>query len=512
MVRSVVIVGGGTAGWMSAAYLKTTFGDRVSVTVVESDRIPTIGVGEATFATIRLFFEYLGLDEPEWMPECSASYKLAIRFENWREPGHHFYHPFEWFRTANGFNLADWWLQLGDRSTGFDQNCFITTALCEHMRSPRMFDGSTSSSNRDGSPGRPTPLERPSPYYYAYHFDAARLALFLTKFATQRGVRHVVDDVLQVRQDERGWITHVTTREHGDVTGDLFIDCTGFRGMLINQTLGERFTSFEDVLPNNRAVALRVPRDMARLGIKPYTTATAMDAGWIWTIPLYGRVGTGYVYSDQFCSPEEAERTLRRFAAPDQEDLEANHIRMRVGRNERSWVNNCVAIGLSSAFVEPLESTGIFFIQHGIEQLVKNFPDADWDPRLRDNYNTRINRAIEGVKEFLVLHYRAAKRDDTAYWKEAKIRKVPPGLEERLDMAMTRLPSEENIYQHYHGFDMDSWNTMLLGLGWEPGRPKPALAHIDPMQAQAQFGRLRAEAKELVATLPSAYEYLHSIN
>lgn len=169
--------------------------------------------------------------------------------------------------------------------------------------------------------------------------------------------------------------------------------------MLINETLEEPFESFQDVLPNNRAVALRVPQDnQATTGMNPYTTATAMDAGWIWNIPLFGRNGNGYVYSDEFCSPEEAERTLRNHVAPGRDDLEANHIRMRIGRNRRSWVNNCVAIGLSSAFVEPLESTGIFFIQHGIEQLVKNFPDEHWDPALADDYNNRVAEVLTGSR------------------------------------------------------------------------------------------------------------------
>ncbi|MFI6627136.1 tryptophan halogenase family protein [Streptomyces sp. NPDC050528] len=512
MIRSVVVVGGGTAGWMSANYLKAAFGDRLRVTVVESDRIPTIGVGEATFSTVRHFFEYLGLDERAWMPECGGSFKLGIRFQDWAAPGHHFYHPFERLRVVDGFPMADWWLHIGERDQGFDRQCFITPALCEARRSPRMLDGQLFVGDVDQSLGRSTLAEQRAQFPYAYHFDAARLALFLTRFGVERGVHHIRDDVLKVGQDERGWITHVTTGEHGDVAGDLFIDCTGFRGLLINQTLGETFQSFQDVLPNNRAVALQVPRDQERHGIDPYTTATAMPAGWIWTIPLFGRNGTGYVYSDEFCSPDEAEAALRGFAAPGREDLSANHIQMRIGRNERSWVNNCVAIGLSSGFVEPLESTGIFFIQHGIEQLVRHFPDRRWDPQRAAAYNERINHAIDGVKEFLVLHYRAALRDDSQYWKEAKVRPIPDGLRERLAMASSFLLDEETIYPHYHGFETYSWNTMLLGLGHEPSHPRPALALIDRTRAAEELARIRADAENSVSRLPSCYEYLASIN
>ncbi|KWX00856.1 Tryptophan halogenase [Carbonactinospora thermoautotrophica] len=507
-----MIVGGGTAGWMSATYLKAAFGDRVSVTLVESDRVSTIGVGEATFSTIRHFFDYLDLPEEKWMPHCSASYKLAIRFENWRKPGHHFYHPFERLRVVDGFHLAEWWLQLGEDTAAFDRACFLTPWLCEAKRSPRNLDGSLFVAGLDGPLGRSTLAEQRAQFPYAYHFDADLLAKFLARFGIERGVRHVVDDVIAVGQDERGWITHVRTKGHGDLTGDLFIDCTGFRGLLINQTLGEPFRSFQNVLPNNRAVSLRVPRDIERVGIAPYTTATAMEAGWIWTIPLYGRIGTGYVYSDEFCTPEEAEQTLRKFAAPGQDDLEANHIRMRIGRNERSWVANCVAIGLSSAFVEPLESTGIFFIQHGIEELVKHFPDATWNPVLVDSYNRRVARVVDGVKEFLILHYRAAARDDTLYWKETKTREIPESLAERLALASTMLPDENNIYPYYHGFEPYSWVTMVLGLGGVRTKARPALASMDPSAARRQFAVLRREADLLTASLPSCYEYLATLN
>jgi flavin-dependent dehydrogenase len=507
-VRDVVIVGGGTAGWMTATYLQAAFGDRVSITLVESERIGTIGVGEATFSTVRYFFDYLGLDERDWMPSCAASYKLAIRFEGWRQPDSHFYHPFERLRTVDGFTLADWWLALDGKVDGFDESCFITPALCEADRSPRLLDGSVFTQAIDGAVGRSTLSEQRAQFPYAYHFDADLLAKFLTKFGTDRGIRRVVDDVMEVRQDERGWITSVITRSNGPITGQLFIDCTGFRGLLINQALGEPLVSFQDVLPNNRAVALRIPVDVEQAGIRPYTTATAMDAGWMWTIPLFGRIGAGYVYSDEYCTPEEAEATLRSHTAPGRDDLVANHIRMRIGRSRNSWAKNCVAIGLSSGFVEPLESTGIFFIQHGIEQLVKHFPDEGWTPELRDSFNSRVAHTIEGVRDFLVLHYRAAERADTPYWKATKIRGIPETLSDRLPLWRSTLPDERNIYPHYHGFEPYSWNVMLIGLGQQPACPRPALEYLEPSTARAEFTSLKDSASHLTETLPSCYEYL----
>lgn len=512
MIRKVVVVGGGTAGWMTASYLQAAFGDRVEITVVESARVATVGVGEATFSTIRHFFDYLGLEEQDWMPSCSASYKLAIKFENWREPGTHFYHPFERLRVVDGFSLADWWLSLDGRVENFDTSAFVTPALCEAKRAPRLLDGSLFVSAMDDAVGKSTLTEQRAQFPYAYHFDADRLAVFLAERTAKLGVRHIIDDVVEVAQDDQGWITHLKTREHGDVPGELFIDCTGFRSVLLGQTLDEPFISFQDVLPNNRAVALRVPADVERDGIKPYTTATAADAGWMWTIPLYGRNGTGYVYSDEYCTPEEAEATLRAFAAPGRDDLTANHIRMRIGRARNSWVRNCVAIGLSSGFVEPLESTGIFFIQHSIEQLVKLFPDEGWDPVLRQSYNERVARVLDGVKEFLVLHYRAAAREDTPYWKATKTRPVPPELDARLGTWQDLLPDDTSVYPYFHGFESYSWIAMAIGLGGQPRQARAALALLDQGKARAEFARVADQASQLVQALPSAYEYLTHIH
>ncbi len=510
MAKNVVIVGGGTSGWMTASYLRAAFGDRISVTLVESKNIATIGVGEATFSTIRHFFDYLGLQEREWMPECHATYKLAIRFENWRAPGHHFYHPFERLRVVDGFPLTDWWLH-NRPSDRFDRDCFVISWLCDAKRSPRYLSGALFEQdfeeNTEGRAYRTTLSEQGTQFPYAYHFDAALLARYLTRYATERGVRHVLDDVVDVRLDERGWIEHVVTKEHGDLAGDLFIDCTGFRGMLLNKALSVPFISYQGNLPNDRAVALRVPVDMAERGLRPCTTATAMDAGWIWTIPLYGRVGTGYVYAGDYCTPDEAESTLREFVGPAADGLEANHIRMRIGRSERSWVNNCVAIGLSSGFVEPLESTGVFFIQNAVEQLVKHFPGEREDERLRESYNRQVGNVMDGVREFLVLHYHAAARADNAYWKDASARPLPDGLAERMARWRVRLPDTESVFPHYHGFEPYSYTAMLLGLGGLPLQAPPALRHFDRSRAAREMRLVHEQAQAMVGKLPGQYEY-----
>ncbi|QMU70368.1 tryptophan halogenase family protein [Streptacidiphilus sp. P02-A3a] len=509
MVSSVVIVGGGTAGWMTASYLTAAFGDRVAVTLVESKNVPALGVGEATFSTIRHFFNYLGLDEREWMPECHGTYKTAVRFEGWREPGHVFYHPFERNRVVDGFPLTDWWVQK--KPTGqFDRDSFLIASMCDAQSSPRYLDGSLFDSTFErGDDQRTTLTEQNTQFPYAYHFDAALLAKFLTRYGVARGVRHVLDDVVDVALDDQGAIDHVRTREHGDVSGDLYIDCTGFRSLLVNKALQEPFISFQNHLPNDSAVALRVPVDMAVHGIRPATTATATDAGWIWTIPLFERLGTGYVYASEYSTPDEAERKLREFVGPAADNATANHIKMRIGRSERAWVKNCVAIGLSNGFVEPLESTGIFIIQNGIEQLVKNFPVGQeaTDEGLRRTYNLQAAHVMDGLREFMVLHWYASRRTDNQYWRDTKTREIPDGLAERLEQWKVKLPDQNSLYPHYHGFESYSYRAIILGMGGLPVQPLPVLGLLDGTAADREFRLVADQAAALVEKLPSQYEY-----
>lgn len=511
MLNRVVIVGGGTAGWMTASYLKAAFGDRMDITLVESGKVGTIGVGEATFSDIRHFFEFLGLKERDWMPACNATYKLAVRFEDWREKGHYFYHPFEQMRSVNGFPLTDWWLH--ERPTErFDKDCFVMASVIDAGLSPRRLDGTLLdqpfNENAEEMEGLTmSEHQGKTQFPYAYHFEAALLAKYLTSYAVERGVKHVVDDVEEVALDERGWISQVRTAEHGDLTGDLFVDCTGFRGVLLNKALEEPFVSYQESLPNDSAVALQVPMDTEKRGIRPCTTATAQDAGWIWTIPLMGRVGTGYVYARDYLSPDEAERRLREFVGPEAEQAEANHIRMRIGRSRNSWVKNCVAVGLASGFVEPLESTGIFFIHHAIEQLVKNFPGPDWHTDHRDRYNTAVAHVMDGVREFLTVHYMAAKRSDTPYWRDTKTRRLPDGLAERMERWRTQLPDTESVFPYYHGLPPYSYMCILLGMGGVDLKPSPALALTDPAGARREFEAVRAKTDQFARTLPPAYEF-----
>jgi tryptophan halogenase len=413
--------------------------------------------------------------------------------------------------------MGEWWLKLKQHEMPFDQACFSIPAMCENQLSPHFLDGRVFDDKvQDLFAGSRRPknsflAEHKVQYPYAYQFDASLLAEYLKGYAMQRGVRQVIDEVNEVKLAEDGSIAHVVTQSHGAIAGEIFVDCTGFRGLLINQALDEPFISFADSLLCDSAIALQVPTDIDKDGIEPYTTATAMSAGWSWNIPLYGRIGTGYVYASKFQSKDEAELEFRRHLGPAAEGLRANHIKMRIGRCRNSWVKNCVAIGLSSGFVEPLESTGIFFIQHAIEELVSHLPGNHIDEEMVRSYNRLIAEGIDGVRDFLILHYCTTERTDTEFWRAVKQVALSSDLQERLDIWKHRLPNAKNINPTYHGFEFYSYSVMLLGLNYHPQRSLPALDHVDDTNALNAFRALRERTERLVATLPTQHEYLASL-
>jgi tryptophan halogenase len=517
-IKNIVIVGGGSAGWMTAAYLSKALERNVQISLIESSNITTIGVGEATFSTIKLFFDFLGLQESEWMQKCNATYKMAIKFVNWNAQGQHFYHPFQRYEAVDGFDISEWWLKMKRHEEPFDYSCFMIPLLCDLQRSPRHFSGEVFDDkaqdllSQKDTPKKNVLAHLKAQYPYAYHFDANLLARFLKDYAMQRGVNQIVDDVVGVNLKEDGSIEYLNTKAHDTIAGDLFIDCTGFRGLLINKALGEPFISFSDSLLCDSAIAMQIPIDIKKKGINPYTTATALSSGWVWNIPLYGRIGTGYVYSSAFISKEEAEREFREHLGEASEHYKALHIKMRIGRNRNSWVKNCVAIGLSSGFVEPLESTGIFFIQHGIEELVSNLPDTSFNDELIKNYNKTVAHCIDGVRDFLILHYYASDRADTEFWKASKRDIViSEELQERLRLWKNRLPNSKSINSNYHGFESYSYSVMLLGLNYVPEHSLPVLNHIEDHNAIATFRAIKKKTNYLCATLPSQYEYLTQV-
>ncbi|MET7480021.1 tryptophan 7-halogenase [Streptomyces sp. NPDC005648] len=495
---NVVIVGGGVAGWMAASYLKAAFGDGVSVTLLDPGAADPAEEDEASLGDLGRFFDVLGLAEEDWMAACEATYKLAVRFQGFSRPDHYFYLPFEGAREAGGFPLTEWWPHNGP-SGRFDRDCFVAAWLCDAGRSPRAFHSAL-------------PGTAPATGPYGYHFKGEALAGYLAGYAVERGVRRLTGEVLEVRLDPRGWIDHVVTAQHGPVHGDLFVDCTGSAGLLLRQALRVPWLSYRNSLPGDAVVALDVPADMKAHGIPPYTTVTARAAGWIRAVPLRSRIVTGYVYAQEYCTPQEAESTLREFAGPEAAGAEAVHAPLATGRSLTAWRHNCVAVAAAAGRVEPLQTTQVSFTHHALEQLVRHFPGADWHPRLREGYNTAVAQELDGAREFLTLLYQGTARDHTQYWRDVKTRPVPDGLAERIEYWRVRLPGAEHLPPYQHGVPAHAYASVLLGTGAIEVRPPAAVVLADEALARAEFATVRRTAQGLVEALPTQYDYLRRIS
>ncbi len=524
-IKKVVILGGGTAGWMTASYLAVALQGSVQITVLEAPSIPRVGVGEATVPNLqKAFFDFLGIPEEEWMRACNASLKMAVKFINWRTPGvgsatartlesggsDHFYHPFGILPDHDQIPLSHYWYNdvHGNRTTApFDYACFREPPLMDAKLSARRLDGSRTTR-------------------YAWHLDAHLVAEFLCRFATgSHGVEHLRDEMTDVILDDRGHVAALQTKQGRTVTGDLFVDCSGFRGLLINEAMGEPFIDMSDHLLNDSAVATAVPHDDEANGVEPYTSAIAMPAGWTWKIPMLGRFGTGYVYSSQFASEEEAAHDLAALWSLDPDRTEFNRIKFRVGRNHRAWVKNVVSIGLSSCFLEPLESSGIYFIYAGIYQLAKHFPDKRFDFRVLDAFNREIREMFDDTRDFIQAHFSLSAREDTPFWKANKSLHLSPAIREKLDLYKAGLTVNQPVADestYYGNFEAEfrnfwtngSYYCILAGLGVLPDQPMPALTYRERSIAGARphFDEVRRQQQELLQTLPTHYEYLRALH
>jgi len=519
-IKDVVILGGGTAGWMTAAYLAKALGPQMNITVLEAPAIPRIGVGEATVPNLhRTFFHFLGLSEDEWMRECNASFKMGVRFVNWRTEGDgvseprplangpdHFDHLFGLLRNHEQVPLSHYWAykrQQGLTDEPFDYACYRESPILDAKLAPRERSGAKWTN-------------------YAWHFDAQLVADFLRNVAVKRfGVRHIQGQMTEVQFDQRGYITALRTKDGPTVTGDFFVDCSGFRGLLINQAMREPFLDMSDHMINDRAVATAVPHDDARHGVQPYTSAIAMKSGWTWKIPMLGRFGTGYVYSSRFATDDEATEDLCRMWRLDPSEQPLNHVRFRVGRNRRAWVRNCASIGLSSCFLEPLESSGIYFITAAIYQLAKHFPDRRFDPILTDRFNREIEIMFDDTRDFLQAHFALSPRTDTPFWRANKELELADDIREKIDMyragmAVNMPVTDEATY--YDNFDAEfrnfwtnsSYYCVFAGLDFLPDHALPALTYRPGAlhAAEPMFDAIKQRQRELLATLPSTYEYL----
>ncbi|MEC4595012.1 MULTISPECIES: tryptophan halogenase family protein [Nitrospirillum] len=524
--RRILIVGGGTAGWLTAAYLAKTLGANLSggteITLIESSDIGIIGVGEGTFPTIRSTLAAIGIDEARFLRESTATFKQGVHFVDWAETpapdasptqalgtvaGHsHYFHPFNFPHQGNGPELLPYWLLGGAGDAPFAEAVTLQKAVADASRGPK----------RAIDPPYAAPLN------YAYHFDANRLAVLLRTVAIELGVRHRVGTVTDVVLDGSGAVARVDTREHGSLSADLYIDCSGFRAEIIGRALKVPFKSYQDVLFNDRAVALQVPYDRPDAPIPSYTVATAHEAGWTWDIGLNDRRGTGYVYSSRHTDDARAEQVLRRYLGPAAEGRDVRLLKFDSGCRTAQWVGNCVAVGLSGGFFEPLESTGIMLIEVAAHMIAQYFP---WGETGLDSaqtaasmaatartYNALMGKRYERIVDFLKLHYCITRRTDSAYWRDnADPATIPESLRDRLAVWAHRPPGRFDFVADHETFLPASYQYVLYGMGFKTDLEPARALHRRMDEARHEFRGLRTVAPQAVSSLPTHRELVEEV-
>jgi len=491
-VRSICIVGGGSAGWMAAAALSTALQGSVRIDLIESDEIGTVGVGEATIPPIRLFNKQLGISEADFLRATKGSFKLGIEFVNWGREGHRYFHPFGTFGADfDRVPVHQWWLReraRGDTSSLDELSMAWIAAREERFAHPSNDPGLVQST-----------------FDYAYHFDAGLYARYLRGLSEARGVvRHEGKVAGVERGGDAGHIAAVTLADERRFEADLWIDCSGFRGLLIEEALGAGYEDWSHWLPCDRAVA--VPCAHAK-GLTPYTRSTARTAGWQWRIPLQHRVGNGYVYSSRYISDDEAAATL--LGGLDGEALaDPRPLRFTTGRRRKAWVGNCVAIGLSAGFLEPLESTSLHLIQSGLQRLLALFPDRDCDRLVSDEFNAMTRTEWERIRDFIILHYKLTQRDDAPLWRYVRDMAVPEALAHKIAhfRRYGRLVSEGPEL-----FLNPSWLAVHIGQFNMPERWEPMVDARPNVDAARMLGGLRRVMRDAAGDMPRHADVLAQI-
>ena len=490
ILKEIVIVGGGSAGWMTAAALSSLLDPKdVSITLVESDQIGTIGVGEATVLDIVNYNRFLGLREDEFMKATQATFKFGIEFVDWGRKGATYLHPFGQHGVdMKGIDFHQSWLRSG--AVGND-----------HPIQDYSLNAVAAKRNRFALPD-PNPRSVLSHLRYAYHFDATLYARYLRKYAEARGVRRIegrIDEVLQA--PETGFIAGLKLENGETVGGDFFFDCTGFRALLSEKTLGVGFVDWSHWLPCNTALA--VPS--APSGpLTPYTRSMARTAGWQWRIPTQHRVGNGHIYCRDFIGDDEAASMLLE-GLDGEAAASPREIRFTTGCREEFWTKNCIAIGLSAGFLEPLESTSIYLIQEGISRFISLFPDATLPEIVRTEYNNHMRNKFEQVRDFVILHYSATERDDTPFWNYCRTMDVPDSLKHRIALF-----SEAGRIFRYDEelFTPSSWVAVLIGQGITPKSLDPIVSTLPAEEVVHSLGTMSAAIEAAADKMPRHEEFI----
>lgn len=471
--KTIVVLGGGTAGWMAACLIAHRWPD-TAVTVVESPDIGIIGVGEGSTPQLKAMFDTLGIGEAEWMPACNATYKTGISFHGWSSrPGYErYFHPFQ--TALDSHTAPQFFLHTRARRTGRDvvahpDAFFVPTRLAAERRAPL------------------APPSFPFDISYGYHFDATLVGQFLRDHAVGKlGVTHLPRTVRDIMLDTDGDVASLVCDDDERIDGDFFIDASGFRAAIVQVALGEPFRPFGENLFNDRAVAMPTPNGSDVLPCE--TRATALSSGWVWNIPLTNRTGNGYVYSSAHLTEDQAERELRAHLGVGDDEPPARHLKMKVGRVERSWTRNCLAVGLSQGFIEPLEATAL----HIVQATVEGYLDTVDDHGSRDDFNRRIAARYEGIRDYIVAHYRFNSRNDTDYWRaNAAQQKLSDSLKSLMTCWFTggdlvEEIARQDISKYYAPL---SWHCLMAGYGAfpddakmrppEPGLPLADMAKIE---------------------------------
>jgi tryptophan 6-halogenase len=455
-----VILGGGTAGWMAACLIAKAWPEH-TVTVIESPEIGIIGVGEGSTPQLRTFFASLGIAESDWMPKCNATYKNGIHFHGWSQrPGYHsYFHPFQ--TMLDPHTAPQFFFHTRARRTGRD--------VWAHP--DRFFLSARLAAERRG----PIPDDRfPFDIAYGYHFDAHLVGAVLRDHAVATlGVRHLALTVKHVALDQAGGVDHLIADDDIRIDGDFFVDCSGFRSTILQAAMGEPFRSFASNLFNDAAVAMPTPNDAGTLPCE--TRATALDAGWAWRIPLTERAGNGYVYASSYKSVDQAETELRTHLGMLDSDTPARHLKMKVGRVERSWVKNCLAVGLSQGFIEPLEATALHIVQATVEGFIEAFAKGRLTNEHEANFNQVIGARYDGIRDYIVAHYRMNGRTDTDYWRaNAANENLSDSLKSIMTCWFTGADLVEEIARQDIGryYPALSWHCLLAGYGVYPDDQK----------------------------------------
>jgi tryptophan 7-halogenase len=488
-LRRIIIVGGGSAGWMTAAALVNALGRACEFILVESEEIGIVGVGEATIPPIKIFNNALGISEADFMRATNGSFKLGIEFVNWGQQGHRYPHPFGTYGVDfDVVSLFQYWLKA--RAAG-DPTPLEDYSMAWAMSKKGKFD----------QPMR-DPTRVQSTFDYAYHFDATLYGQFLRKYAEARGVRRIEGRVVEATQDsETGFIKQIILGDGQRIEGDFFIDCSGFRGLLIEETLHTGYEPWTHWLPCDRAVA--VPSEKSA-DFTPYTRSTAHDGGWQWRIPLQHRTGNGYVYASPYVSEDQAVTTL--LANLDGKPLaDPRFLRFTTGRRKKAWNGNCLAIGLSAGFLEPLESTSLHLIQTSITRFLALFPDRTCDSLSSDEYNRITKEEYEGIRDFIILHYHATTRDDSELWRYCQSMVVPDNLSWKIAhfRKFGRVVSAGPELFRNH-----AWLSVMVGQGIQPERHEPMADVRTHLDAAGYMKSLRRVMAEAVNVMPSHQQYI----